>query len=82
MDERARERDLLAEQARTATEDAEMWRARWTDAEAAAANARLQSDERSAEVLRLQDALEAKDHELMRCKTALSRSELQVDGRE
>ncbi|KAM7540768.1 hypothetical protein Aperf_G00000041777 [Anoplocephala perfoliata] len=80
LDERARERDLLAEQARTAAEDAELWRARWTEAEAAAANARLQSDERSGEVLRLRDTLEAKDRELTQCKTALSRAELQVQN--
>ncbi|KAM3187808.1 hypothetical protein ACTXT7_001585 [Hymenolepis weldensis] len=78
LDERARERDLLAEQARAAAEDAEVWRARWTDAETAAGNARLQSDERSAEVARLRDTLEGKDQELIQCKSALSRAELQV----
>ncbi|VDO16205.1 unnamed protein product [Rodentolepis nana] len=80
LEERARERDLLAEQARAATEDAEVWRARWTDAESAAANARLQSDECANEIARLRDTLEGKDRELMQCKSALSKAELQVQN--
>lgn len=78
LSERARDRDLLAEQSRAAAEDAEVWRTRWTEAEAAAATARLHSDESAAEVVRLRDALEARERELSQCKTALEKAENQV----
>ncbi|EUB64513.1 Centrosomal protein [Echinococcus granulosus] len=78
LGERARERDILAEQSRAAVEDAELWRTRWTEAEAAAATARSHSDENAAEVVRLRDALEAQKREVSQCRTALERAENQV----
>ncbi|VDK20611.1 unnamed protein product [Taenia asiatica] len=80
LGERARDRDLLAEQSRAAAEDAEVWRTRWTEAEAAAATARLHSDESVAEVVRLRDALEARERELSQCKAALEKAENQIQG--
>ncbi|VDM21472.1 unnamed protein product, partial [Hydatigera taeniaeformis] len=80
LGERARDRDLLAEQSRAAAEDADMWRTRWTEAEAAAATARLHSDESAAEVVRLRDLLEARERELSQCKTALEKAENQIQN--
>ncbi|KAL5111956.1 hypothetical protein TcWFU_004367 [Taenia crassiceps] len=80
LGERARDRDLLAEQSRAAAEDAEVWRTRWTEAEAAAATARLHSDESAVEVVRLRDALEARERELSQCKTALEKAENQIQS--
>ncbi|CDS41403.1 centrosomal protein of 135 kda [Echinococcus multilocularis] len=80
LGERARERDILAEQSRAAVEDAELWRTRWTEAEAAAATARSHSDENAAEVIRLRDALEAQKREVSQCRTALERAENQVQS--
>ena len=55
-----------------------MWRARWTEAEAAAAAAHFNCDERAAEATRLRDSLEARERELSQCKAVLEKTEAQA----